>query len=495
MSSTITAYAFPQNAENNRSSATTKSAFVRRWSRRVAVDVVMGIDALAIIIGALLPMAIYAEFGGIEPNWVLTVQSGFAAAVIAVLLLKNWGMYDQTRLHDFPENPGRLLIALLITLTLVLGIGLPYAITDAHVWVWYAAWASASYTFLLMNRGLSRLTLKRLTAAGRFDERVAVYGAGQIARRVHDHLKHQPMGIHFVGVFDDRAGEERINPEGLEIAGRLNDLIDAGRSESVDKIIVALPQAAEGRMNMIARKLEQLPVSVHIVTHISSDLVEDNPTHKVSNVGSVGLLDIKRKPLSDWQPVIKRAEDVVVGATLLLASAVLFPIIAAAIKLESRGPVFFVQRRRGLNKQDIDVLKFRTMHVLEDGDVIEQATRNDSRVTGVGRILRRFSLDELPQLINVLRGEMSLVGPRPHAISHDDQFGHDLEEYANRHQVKPGITGLAQIKGCRGQTATTDDVAERVAHDIAYIQDWSLMLDLKILIRTIWVVVTGRNAY
>ncbi|MEO1207702.1 MAG: undecaprenyl-phosphate glucose phosphotransferase [Pseudomonadota bacterium] len=495
MSSSVTAEAFPLSIDDNTVTKRAQATLTRRWSRRVAVDVVMIIDALAIMIGALLPMAIYAEFGGIEPNWILTIQSGFAAAVIAVLLLKNWGMYDQTRVHDLPENPGRLLFALLITLVLVLGIGLPYAITDAHVWVWYAAWASASYTFLLMNRGLAGLILRRLTAAGRFDERVAVYGAGQIARRVHDHLKARTTGIHFVGVYDDRAGEDRINPEGLTIAGRLKDLIDAGRNETVDKIIVALPQAAEGRMAMIARKLEQLPVSVHIVTHISSDLIEDNPTHKVSNVGSVGLLDVKRKPLSDWQPIIKRSEDLVVGSLLLLASAVLFPIIALAIKLESKGPVFFVQSRRGLNKQDIEVLKFRTMRVLENGEDVKQATPNDARVTVVGRVLRRFSLDELPQLINVLRGEMSLVGPRPHAISHDDQFGDDLEEYANRHQVKPGITGLAQIKGCRGQTASTGDVAARVAHDITYIQDWSLMLDLKILMRTIWVVVTGRNAY
>ncbi|MEL7048277.1 MAG: sugar transferase, partial [Pseudomonadota bacterium] len=153
------------------------------------------------------------------------------------------------------------------------------------------------------------------------------------------------------------------------------------------------------------------------------------------------------------------------------------------------------QRRRGLNKRDIDVLKFRTMRVMEDGETVKQASPGDDRVTRVGRVLRRFSIDELPQLINVLRGDMSLVGPRPHAISHDTQFGNDLEEYANRHQVKPGITGLAQINGCRGQTATTGDVAARVAHDITYIQEWSLMLDLKILFRTMGVVVSGRNAY
>lgn len=477
------------------SQSTAANAPSKRWSRQVAVDIVGLLDATCIVLGALLPVAIYAEFGGVEPNWGLTLQSGIAAAIVAILLFKQWGMYDQAQLHEFPENPGRLLLGLFIALVAVIGIALPYAIQEAHVWVWYAAWASASYTFLLMNRGIARVILRNLTAQGRFDERVAVYGAGQIARRVHDHLKSQKSGIQFVGVFDDRAGEDRINPEGLTIEGRLNELIEAGRNEAVDKIIVALPQAAEGRIAMIARKLEQLPVSVHIVTHIASDLLEQAPSHKVSSVGSVGLLDVKRKPLSDWEPLLKRTEDLVVGSLMLLVTAILVPFIAAAIKFESRGPVFFVQRRRGLNKRNINVLKFRTMTVTEDGDDIQQATRNDSRVTTVGRFLRRFSLDELPQLINVMRGEMSLVGPRPHAIVHDDKFGNDLEAYANRHQVKPGITGLAQVEGFRGEMTTTGDVASRVAHDIAYIRDWSLLLDLKILARTFWVVVRGRNAY
>ncbi|MEL7048340.1 MAG: hypothetical protein AAFO75_05145, partial [Pseudomonadota bacterium] len=335
MSSSIVADGISTSIPNDNSVNSKTAKITKRWSRRVAVDTVMLLDAMAVVIGALLPMAIYAEFGGIEPNWILTIQSGCAASIIAVLLLKNWGMYDPAKLHDFPENPGRLFLALMTTLVLVVGIGLPYAIQDAHVWVWYAAWASATFTFLLMNRGLSRLMLKRLTAAGRFDERVAVYGAGQIARRVHDYLKDHATGIQFVGVYDDRAGEERINPEGLEVAGRLNDLIDTGRSENVDKIIVALPQAAEGRMSMIAKKLEQLPVSVHIVTHISSDLMENAAAHTVSNVGSVGLLDVKRKPLSDWEPIIKRAEDIVLGSILMLAAALIFPFIAAAIKLDS----------------------------------------------------------------------------------------------------------------------------------------------------------------
>lgn len=494
MSSTTTIVPGGLPADMN-APAVTAGGQPRRWSRQVAADIVALADTLAIIAGAMLPVWIYATYGGLAANWPLTIQSAIAASIIAHLLLKSWGMYDVRQMHDFPEHPGRLFAGLIVALVTVVGLGLPFAIKEVHIWVWYATWASASYTLLLANRSVARLLLRKFTLAGRFDQRVAVYGAGQIARRAHDHLSDPELGIHFVGVFDDRIGEDRINPEGLHVAGKLDELIALGRNEGVDQIIVALPQAAEGRIAMIARKLEQLPVSLHIVTHIASDLVDTTVNHKVSNLGSIGLLDVKKKPLSDWGPLVKAIEDKVLGALLMLIAAPFIPLIALLIKLDSPGPVFFVQRRRGLNKQEIEVLKFRTMHVMEDGADVRQATPDDERVTRVGWFLRRFSMDELPQLLNVMRGEMSLVGPRPHAILHDDQFGESLETYANRHQVKPGITGLAQVKGSRGQTDTPEKVAERVAYDTEYIKNWSLWLDLKILAMTAWVVITGRNAY
>ncbi len=170
-------------------------------------------------------------------------------------------------------------------------------------------------------------------------------------------------------------------------------------------------------------------------------------------------------------------------------------LIAVAIKLESRGPVLFRQRRRGLNLAIIDVLKFRTMRVLEDGNAIEQAHAEDPRVTRVGRFLRRTSLDELPQLFNVLEGTMSLVGPRPHALAHDQQWSDLVKTYGVRHQIKPGITGLAQVAGFRGEVNSESDIAARVAQDVAYIRNWSLGLDLKIILRTIGAVLSGKNAH
>ncbi len=467
----------------------------KRWSRVVAADIVGVYDVFAVLAGSTVPAFIYGSAGGVVSDWLLIAQTSLAAAIITHLLLRTWGMYDTAKMHDFPCSPMTLLSALSMGLIATMGVGLPSALRHGHSWIWLITWLSASFTLILLFRGIANRVLKSMTAAGHFDHRIAVFGAGQIARRVHDHLSNPQLGIKFVGVYDDRMGEDRINPEGLTVAGRLADLVTAARDQHIDQIIIALPQSADGRISSVARKLEQLPVSVHIVTHMASDLVEEGPAHKVSSIGSVGMLDVKKKALSDWAPFVKRMEDIILGTVFLMVAAVLFPLIALAIKIDSKGPVFFRQRRRGLNQQVIDVVKFRTMHVLEDGTDVRQATPDDARVTRVGKLLRRTSLDELPQIWNVLKGEMSLVGPRPHALVHDEQFGEMLESYANRHEVKPGITGLAQVSGLRGEIATADCVEARVNADISYIKNWSLSLDFRIMAQTFWAMVTGKNAH
>ncbi|MGH1418538.1 MAG: undecaprenyl-phosphate glucose phosphotransferase [Hyphomicrobiaceae bacterium] len=475
---------------------TTYKPLKRRWSRRVASDLVGAGDSVAIIIGAILPAAIYQYYGGLQADWALIIQSAVAATVVFLLCMKSWGMFDLNRMHDFPVYPERILTSLILALLLVVGLGLPKAIENNHLWVWYAVWSSASYTLLLGNRILAHFILGKMTAQGAFNQRVAVFGAGPIARRCHDFLANPALAIRFVGVFDDRMGEDRINPEGLEVAGKLNELIEASRRNEIDQIIVALPQQADSRIQNIVDKLKQLPVSIHIVTHISSDLLAKNaPTHKVSSIGPVGLLDVKRKPLADWAPFVKRAEDAILGTFFFVLSLPFYPIIAAFIKLESKGPVVFKQHRRGLNGKEIEVLKFRTMTVIETGSDVKQAAKNDPRITRVGAFLRRLSLDELPQLWNVVRGEMSLVGPRPHALVHDEEYSKIIEQYANRHQVKPGITGLAQVYGFRGETSTPGKMEGRIDMDIKYIDAWSLWLDLKIISRTWWVVLSGKNAH
>lgn len=466
----------------------------RRLSRVVFADIVGFGDALGAMAGFLLPAVIYTEAGGLATNWSLLMKASLAAALVTNLLFRFAGMYAVEKMHDFPCHPGPILAAVSLALVSVTGLGAPEAIRDGHAWVWFVVAFSAMFTFILLNRTAAHAALAKLTAAGHFDERVAVFGAGAIARRVREHLSRSETGIFFAGVYDDRKDESRLNSDGLDVTGQLDDLIEMARSGAIDRIVIALPQSADNRIAEVARRLESLPVSVHIVTHIASDLVDEGPAHRVSAIGRVGLLDVKKKPLTDWAPILKRLEDLIVGGALTLAALPILPLIALAIWLDSPGPVLFRQRRVGLNRKPIEVLKFRTMFVSGEDDV-RQATPGDQRVTRVGRFLRRTSLDELPQLFNVLKGDMSLVGPRPHAIEHDSTFERMIETYAFRHQVKPGLTGLAQVMGLRGVTRTVNCVEARLNADITYIRNWSIWLDLRIIAATAWAVIRGDNAH
>lgn len=466
-----------------------------RSSRTVAMDIVAFGDIACVAIGAILPAFIYSHFGAVPTNWAIVIQSGMIGGFISYLWLRNAGMYDVAQIHDLPLHPFRLLAGVAAGVIAVIGIALPILAMHWHIIIHFVSWLSASFTMILLNRGIAHAVLARMAAAGRFKRSVAVYGAGPVSRRVHDYLSHSDTGVNFVGVFDDRIDDDRVSPEGLDVAGKLDNLLFAAYAGSIDDIVIALPQCADGRISAIARKLEQAPCNVHVVTHIASDLIPSPNTLRVSQIGEVGLIDVKDKPLADWAPLVKRAEDIVVAGAGLLVCLPILLLAMIAIKLDSKGPVIYRQRRRGLNRQVINVLKLRTLTATDSDDQVRQVTVGDDRITRVGRFLRRTSIDELPQLWNVLKGEMSIVGPRPHALVHDEQFSSMLEDYANRHQVKPGITGLAQVKGFRGETNTPDRIKNRIEQDITYVRAWSLWLDIKIIVGTIVIVLTGKNAH
>ena len=466
-----------------------------RWSRRVAADLVGFLDALCVIVGAIVPAVIYQSNGGLPIHWPKYLQLCLVSALIVYGCLRSYGMYDINRMHEFPTDAKRLGASLSIAFFAMLGLGSPFAPQDVHLWIWFSAWLSISFMLLLHVRHAARHVLAKMTRAGAFASSIAVYGSGTVARRVQEHLGNPALGIRFAGLYDDRGDSKRVDGDAPEIRGRLSDLINRARTGEIDRIIVALPQGADLRTQYIVRRLEQLPVSLHVVTHIASDLVDEEAQHRVSSLGPVGLIDVKPKPLADWSRLVKNVEDRVLGPLLLLLVWPLLALIALAIKLDSSGPVLFWQRRRGLNHDVFEVAKFRTMHVLEDGADVRQATRNDQRVTRVGWFLRRLSLDELPQLLNVLRGEMSLVGPRPHALAHDEKFEEILARYANRNQVKPGLTGLAQVKGFRGEIETPEMLEKRLEQDLAYVANWSLWLDVKIMLLTPIRCFTSKSAY
>lgn len=462
-----------------------------RISRRVACDLVGFADALAVVAAVVVATEV-CERGSVG---MATLQLGLIAAVLVGAVMRNAGLYDIARLHRLPIEPSVLITAVAIGQTTVFGLlRTATAAGGAPRFEWFALALLGSFGLLLAVRFAARALLARLGAGGAFDVRVAVYGSGIVADRVQSHFSDPALGIRFVGHYDDRGDPGRQGQGGVVPTGRLVDLVAAGRQKAIDQIVISLPSTAAERTHHIVRQLEHLPVRISVVTHIASDLLEAGPAHRVSSLGPVGLMTVKMKPLSGWGSIQKATEDFVLGGLLMVVALPILAVVAVAVRLDSPGPVFFRQRRKGLNQQVFEVLKFRTMRVMEDGPSVRQATKGDPRITRVGRFLRRSSLDELPQLVNVLRGEMSLVGPRPHALAHDEHFGDLLARYPNRHQVKPGITGLAQVKGLRGETETTDKMEARLVEDLAYVESWSLGLDMKILMMTGVQVLGGRNA-
>ena len=271
----------------------------------------------------------------------------------------------------------------------------------------------------------------------------------------------------------------------------IEEAIHFARSNSVDCVLLALRWSDEYRRDLICERLQVLPIRVLLLP----DQYVDSILFRAGPLSRGCTAELQRPPLSSGELALKRALDVIVASGLLVALAPLLALVGILIRLESPGPIIFRQRRKGFNTREFTIFKFRTMNVLEDGRTIPQARRNDPRVTRVGRILRATSIDELPQLINVLRGHMSLVGPRPHAIAHDDGYTKLIANYAFRQHVKPGLTGWAQVNGLRGETLRLETMERRVDYDLWYIKNWSFWLDLRILVLTFFELVRGQNAY
>ena len=463
-------------------------------SRRVAIDLVALGDVCGCFIGGMAGGIAVVLRGDNDVMWVKLVQVCLLTSLFCYLALRHFGFYDLSRLQKIDTSPACIIAALALAMVTMYGLGLPLGTRVDHTRTWYGVWMLTSFTAIAANRHIAKSLLARLARQGAFKMRLAIYGTGPLADRIAEELLRPDQHVAFAGAFDDRADPNRTATKGPGSRGGIEDLIALGRSGIIDQVIIALPQSADRRTADVARRLEQLPVSLHIVTHIAGDLADALTPHHVSALGNVGLIDIKTKPLADWGRYLKTIEDIVIASLALLVALPVMAAVAVAIKFDSPGPVLFRQRRHGLNRRVIEVLKFRSMTVMENGGAVQQATRGDTRVTRVGAFLRKSSLDELPQLINVLRGEMSLIGPRPHALVHDDHYGDMLERYANRHQVKPGMTGWAQVNGFRGPTETPDKMRDRVTCDLAYIDRWSLWLDLKILAMTVLVGFRHKNA-
>ncbi|MGB9687266.1 undecaprenyl-phosphate glucose phosphotransferase [Thermogutta sp.] len=447
------------------------------------------LDGAAVVIGLWGAVVLQRDFR----------QSDLLAAVLTVLvfhfvaeitgLYRNWRGISVERELWCAVSTWLFTVPGFLTLGFVLGELWDLSRNTLTLWVVLTA------VILAVDRGLVRGVLSILRAKGYNTRYYAVVGINELAFRLIEALENAPdLGLKLLGFYDDRPEERTgaVPPEIGHKLGNIQELVEHARQHRVDMIYITFPMRAEERIRGILAQLADTTASVYIVP----DFFVFQLLHsRWTNIGGLPVVSVYENPFYGIDGFVKRAMDVVLASVLLILFAPLMIAIAILIKATSPGPVFFRQRRYGLDGREIRVWKFRTMTVTEDGDQVTQAKRNDPRVTRIGAFLRRTSLDELPQLFNVLRGEMSLVGPRPHATAHNEEYRRIIQGYMLRHKVKPGMTGLAQVHGCRGETETVEKMQKRVEWDLQYIREWSLWMDIKILFQTIFVVLKGQNAY
>lgn len=300
------------------------------------------------------------------------------------------------------------------------------------------------------------------------------------------------LHIELKGIFDDRDRARLADPERFPILGKLSDLATYVKDNHIQLIYLSLPMASQPRILQVLDELKDTTASIYFVPDMFvTDLIQG----RTGTVCGLPVIAVCESPFAGANAIIKRASDIVLSLLILALISPVLLAIALAVKLTSRGPIIFKQRRYGLDGKEILVYKFRSMTVCEDGGSIKQAQKNDSRITPLGRLLRKTSIDELPQFVNVLQGRMSIVGPRPHAVAHNELYRKLIKGYMIRHKVKPGITGWAQVNGYRGETETLDKMQGRIDYDLDYLRNWSLVLDLQIIVKTVLVVFKDQAAY
>jgi Undecaprenyl-phosphate glucose phosphotransferase len=424
---------------------------------------------------------------------------GFLAAELALLCLfslRSAGLYDVGALTGGVPTALKAVSVCFVTGAVLFELTSLLLTPMSQEWlIW---WFAALTTYFTLTRLPVALWAQPIVTRGGFRRRVAIVGGGKAADEALSTLEaSRGLDIDIVGLFDDR--DDTRSPASVHKhrkIGKIAELADFARQSRIDLIIVAIPLSAEARLLHILKRLWVLPVDIRISGQASN--LRLGP-HAYSYLGKLPLLSVFDRPLNGWSLFLKGLMDRVLA---IVALAILAPVMAAtalAVKLDSKGPVIFRQKRYGFNNELIEVFKFRSMYVEQsDADAARLVTRGDSRVTRVGRIIRKTSLDELPQLFNVLTGQLSLVGPRPHATqakAADALYEMVVDGYFARHKVKPGITGWAQISGWRGETDTREKLAQRVKHDLEYIDQWSLAFDLMILAKTPFALLKTESAY
>ena len=420
-----------------------------------------------------------------------------AGCAVALFLFFSYlyGVYHIWRGAAVLREFGRLWLAWFTVVLGLLFLAYSFKTSAEYSRRLFLTWFVLAPLLLMLWRGWYRIVLGMMRRRGFNTQNVAIVGAQDLGVHLARTILQAPWaGLRLVGFYDDRSptGSRPLAQEPIRVIGNLNALVKQARQGKIDQVFIALPLSAQKRIKHLIVKLADTTASVYVVPDF---FIFDLLNARWTNVGDLPVVSIFETPFYGIDSWVKRLEDIIVASLILLVIAAPMLMISVAVKLSSRGPVIFRQNRYGLRGEEIEVWKFRTMEVTETDAEMTQATKHDPRVTRLGAFLRRTSLDELPQFINVLQGRMSVVGPRPHALVHNDQYRKLIQGYMLRHKVKPGITGLAQVKGWRGETEVIDKMEKRVEHDLVYIQNWSLWLDLKIILKTLFVGFTSKGAY
>lgn len=461
----------------------------------VAIIIVRLLEFAAVgLTGLWLISASPNELGSEQFYSRITLIASLAFAVLA----ESMGSYDIEAQFSLRLGWRRVLMAWAAAAMFLIAMGFLLKVSQDVSRAWSISWFVTGGAALLGTRIVTTMWVRRLKQRGTFNERVAIFGAGPQGVRFAEYVQsHDRLTITLVGIFDDRR-PDRLPDEaaGVPVLGNLTTLIGMIRDGLIDQVVVALPWAAERRLQDVMARLVLTPVKVRLAPDLVSFTFAQRP---VVILGDVPVMTLFERPISGLSGIAKAIEDKLLTVLILIVAAPVMLLAALAIKLDSPGPILFRQPREGFNNGTFRCFKFRTMyHGQLEYKNITQASRDDPRVTRVGRFLRRTSIDELPQLFNVLLGDMSLVGPRPHAASTragGRLFSDVVQSYAARHKVKPGITGWAQVCGWRGETDTEEKLVKRFEHDLYYIENWSIWLDLYILVRTVGAVLLPRNAF
>lgn len=445
------------------------------------------VDAVIVSGCFLLAYTIYhGSLADMPKSYTVVLLSGTA---LFYIIASNLQLYHSWRTDPLSRQLSRIGKIWLLTMVSLILLGWALKVSDHFSRVVIGLWFLASPLVLVTSRWLMRKVLGYYRSQGRNVRYIAVVGNSRAGQAFIEEIhRNEWMGYVLQGRYDT----EGVLAGSAPFSGDLQQLVGDVKKRSFDEVFIALPMSAEETIAQLVGDLSDSSTPVHIIPDLFTfSLMNARMVH----IGSIPAISVFDSPHDDLSAVLKRTEDLVLGSLILALVSPLMLLIAIAIKFSSRGPVIFRQRRYGIGGQEITVWKFRSMTVCEDGSHVPQAQKNDARITPLGAFLRKTSLDELPQFINVLQGQMSIVGPRPHAVAHNEMYRHDIPGYMLRHLVKPGITGWAQVNGWRGETDTLEKMEKRIEYDLEYIRNWSILFDLKIIALTVVRGFINRNAY